>query len=460
MTRATDEFLRALSQDRAERAKELLDAHPEIARFSIHAAAAVGDADAVAAFIEADPDSVARATPPDGMEPIIYAASGTLKQLLGVSNEAHVATVRVLLDAGASANASAPLPDVSDSIPVLYFASVSNAVPVVRLLLERGAQPTDGESVYHAAQHDLPDVLAALQEYGADLSHGPAKYGNTPLHFLAAHRVSNPISDKVVRGMLWLLEHGADPNVPSHGAPEGHPDVDAGERPLHRAAASGFGEHVMRMLIDHGAVVDALRDDGVTAYALAVRAGNTSAAEILARAGADITRLSPIDRLLGACNTVDAAAAHQVVAQQPGILDTLTPRDREALGNAIFDNRIDVLTLMLSIGWPLTQESEWGGTPLHWAAWNGRTDMVTLLLERGAPVNLRDSRYGSSPIAWTCHGSLHCGRGNDVDYPAIAQLLLDAGSTRPESFNQWGESPESMARPSVVRVLTERGFVS
>ena len=90
--------------------------------------------------------------------------------------------------------------------------------------------------------------------------------------------------------------------------------------------------------------------------------------------------------------------------QNPGIIEQLLPADRATLGVAVFDDRIEVLQLMLSLGWPLTQESEWGGTPLHWAAWNGRVNMVKLLLESGAPVNVRDTRYGSSPIAWAAHG--------------------------------------------------------
>ena len=41
-----------------------------------------------------------------------------------------------------------------------------------------------------------------------------------------------------------------------------------------------------------------------------------------------------------------------------------------------------------------------------------------------------------------------------------ARFPLAAGAARSESFNHWNESPESMARPSVVQALTERGFVS
>ena len=451
-------FLTAVRDDQLARAQTMLDAEPMLVHDSILIAAAVGDAGVVRTFLAADTSLATDTIPPDHTEPIIYAVYAGLKRALGVTIDAQLDVVRASLDAGASANASVPLPDVSDRIPVLYFPCVANAVAVARLLLERGANPTDGESVYHAAQHDHRECLTLLQEFGADLSRGPAQFGNTPLHFLAAHRATNPLSPKVVRGMQWLLEHGADPNVASYGAHQGHPRARPGETPLQRAAAAGHGEPVIRMLVLHGADISARRADGAAAYALAVRAGNASAAEYLASVGADSTLLTPIDQLLGACATVDEASARAIAAAHPGIIDTLLPAEREALGLAVTDDRLDVVQLMVSLGWPLTQEGEWGGTPLHWAAWNGRVAMVTLLLAHGAPVNLRDTRYGSSPVGWVSHGSLHCDRGNDADYPAIVHLLLDAGATRAESFNQWNESPESMARPSVVLALKERGF--
>jgi Ankyrin repeats (many copies) len=101
-----------------------------------------------------------------------------------------------------------------------------------------------------------------------------------------------------------------------------------------------------------------------------------------------------------------------------------------------------------------------GSTALHWAAWNGRSALVRLLLEHGAPVNTRDREYGSAPIAWTAHGSTQSRAGTDADYMEIAAMLLDAGATRAESFNTWGESPESMASPGVADVLRRRGFIS
>jgi hypothetical protein len=165
-----------------------------------------------------------------------------------------------------------------------------------------------------------------------------------------------------------------------------------------------------------------------------------------------------MDRLLGACLRADASEAHALVQAHPGLLATLDDEAVRTIHIAMQDERPGALALMLSLGWPLAVESEWGGTPLHWAAWHGRVGLVRQLLEHGAPVNVRDTRYGSSPIAWTAHGSRFSGHGNEDDYVAIVHLLLDAGATRAESFNKWNEAPERFAPPGVLHALRERGF--
>lgn len=373
--------------------------------------------------------------------------------------ETALQRARALLDEGADANTVCPLPDGHGDIPVLYFPCVSNNEPLARLLLERGARPTDGESLYHAAQHDHRDILALLVSFGADVSLGPAETGNTPLHFLTSHRATNPIAPQCVRGMAWLLAHGADPNVPLSAIGDGQRPSQLGETPLHRAAANGYDHAVLAMLVNAGADLNALRPDGATPFTLAVRHGNAAGATWLAAQGADRSRLTPTDRLLSACLSVNESEARALLSVHSGLIANLSNDDAGCLLDAFANHQEAAVRLMVSLGWPLTPESEWGGTALHWAAWQGQVDLARMLIEAGAPVNVRDSRYGSSPIAWAAHGSLHCDRANDTDYPAMVHLLLDAGATRAESFNQWQESPESMARPSVVAALRARGFI-
>jgi len=41
-----------------------------------------------------------------------------------------------------------------------------------------------------------------------------------------------------------------------------------------------------------------------------------------------------------------------------------------------------------------------GATPLHYAALNGHRQMVRLLRERGADINIRDGQFGATPAGW------------------------------------------------------------
>ncbi len=466
-------FLEALRDDDAARAKTVLDGHPELARHSIHTAAAVADPALVAAFLATDPARATRASAADGTEPIIFACHAGLQRLLGVGDADRVHTVRLLLDAGASANAAMTLADdPSATISALYFACVSNNVAVARLLLERGANPNDGESIYHAAERNHRDCLDLLLTHGADVSGAHATWGNTPLYFLAGYKEDHPHYASSTLGMQWLLEHGGNPNVPSYvksgrdDAPS-HALSDAlsdapgnAEIPLHRVAAFGRSVDVARLLVGYGAVVDARRDDGKTAYAMAMRTGNDGVATYLAECGADTSSLTPVDRLLASCIRADERAARDILTHHPALMATLTAADRQTLALAVEQDRESSVRLMVALGWKLDDEGDWGGTPLHWAAWHGRVNMTRVLLECGAPVNVGDSTYGSSPIAWASHGSTNARPGNDADYVAITEMLLGAGSTHAESYNRWGESPESMASEAVAKVLRQCGFAA
>jgi hypothetical protein len=123
---------------------------------------------------------------------------------------------------------------------------------------------------------------------------------------------------------------------------------------------------------------------------------------------------------------------------------------------ALWNGRTEAVRLMASFGFDVAITSE-GATLLHMAAWRGQVDMVKLLVSLGAPVNVRDTQHGSSPIAWAAHGSRWC-RSADDEYCAIADVLIDAGSEYAATFNKAGEPPEALASPGVRAHLVARGF--
>jgi ankyrin repeat protein len=325
---------------------------------------------------------------------------------------------------------------------------MADDLALVKRLLEEGADPNDGESVYHSAQLNRRGCLELLLAHGADLSSRNAVHRNTPLYFLAGHRETDRAAATALEGMRWLLEHGADPNVTSE---------DANETPLQCLARNGWSPPAAALFLAHGADPDLRRADGRTAYVLAVRGGNVPMAEYLRERGAHARGVSPVDELLGACMRTDEPTARAVIAAHPGLMKRLTPEDRGTTVQAVYERRDASLQLMVALGFDLRSEGVWGGTPLHHAAWLGDASLVRALLALGAPVDVRDSRFGSSPIAWAAHGSMNCANPG-VDHPAVVGLLLDAGSDRAASFNRWNEPPESMASPAVEALLRARGF--
>ena len=173
--------------------------------------------------------------------------------------------------------------------------------------------------------------------------------------------------------------------------------------------------------------------------------------------GADSGGVTPLDEFLGAAMQGHESAARKLLDAGEVDLADLSPDDRGLLVEAVKAGNATALDSLIRLGFDPAWATPWGGTALHHAAWLARVDLVRRLLELGSPVNIRDSRFGSSPIAWAAHGSTNCRKADD-DYLAVVDLLLDAGSDRATSINKWDEPPESMASPRVAERLTRPGI--
>jgi len=448
--RQAEALLHAIRERRDDVPRVMLGLSPRAAEHDAFTAAATGRPRRLAALLSEDPTRATARHQPDQWTPLIYAAASPLFAGDAAAAAGIVRCAEMLLDAGADPNESTMWDggDVRSPIPALYWACVGNHVALARLLLERGADPNDGESVYHAAERDHRECLELLRAHGCNLSEPHATWGNTPLYFLAGWKEPAPMCATATRGMQWLLEHGADPDVPSG---------EQRETPLHKLVTSLRGRDVLAMFLDHGAAVDQEREDGRTAYVLAVRTGNAPAADLLRERGADVGRLRPVDALLGAAMAADEPRARAVLAAHPGLLATLTDEEHQMVALAAEEGRVDVVRVLRDLGFDLAWEGPWGGTPLHHAAWHGKPEMVRFLLELGAPVNVRDKTYGSSPLGWAAHGSKNSHAADD-DYCAIVEMLIAAGADRETSFNRWGEPPENLGTRRVAAVLRRHGM--
>jgi ankyrin repeat protein len=108
------------------------------------------------------------------------------------------------------------------------------------------------------------------------------------------------------------------------------------------------------------------------------------------------------------------------------------------------------LRAMLSNGTPVDQPGPEGSTALYWAALHGRTSTVQLLLDAGANPSARTLR-NSTPLEVAVGGK----------HPDVIRLLVDADAEIDVQSDDQGTSPLMIAASSgqtdVVRLLVSRG---
>ena len=175
-------------------------------------------------------------------------------------NDGDVDRVRELLDNGVDINALAPC---SGGAP-LDAAIGGGHLPLVRFLVQRGADVNGvGYGSYTAlmmaANQMSTEATQILLDHGADPNLPSPTTGETPLHAVCAKAFGERANDV----LDILLAAGANPNTKAkNGVATStyYRDIRVvGETPLHLAAA--YGDHAMiKALIDAGAD-PTLRDD-------------------------------------------------------------------------------------------------------------------------------------------------------------------------------------------------------
>ena len=172
-------------------------------------------------------------------------------------------------------------------------------LPLAEVLLEAGANPTDGVTSHIAGGGGNLEALELLHRYGLNVNGIPG--GVPPLVYMMSWA-------DTAAGPRWLLDHGADANL-AWG--------DAGEAPLH-VAARRWDVPMVESLVAHGADVSRRRGDGATPHTLAELHGNPDiAAWLLAHGAAD--ELSPLERFIAACARADRPAADAILAAHPAV---------------------------------------------------------------------------------------------------------------------------------------------
>ena len=372
-------------------AMRILTRHPDVARHDLYTAVVCGDLQEVQRILETRRESASQVGGPKEWPPLLYLCNARLP--LPAIDEHSVAIARALLDAGADANARYMLHGTVD-YPYTALTSVlgrgeeespthPNAEALASLLLERGAEPYDGQLLYNvfadnSSRSLLSDDIIWLLDliYAHAVQRGRrADWDNPDWPMLdpwgEGHGAGFLLEGAIDRNLLnmaeWLLAHGAGPNA-------------------------------IRILDGRPTRLP---------YDQAVRKGHTKIAALLVRYGAtpgDPTQQandSPEDTFVAAALRLDRDEVQTLLAKHPELL-----RSPKAIVAAAERDRADVVELLLDLGVsPDIDDAAHGGMrPLHQAAASDAARVVSLLIARSADVDARDARWGATPLGFAVFG--------------------------------------------------------
>ena len=416
IAKAYDDFIEAsLWHGPLEPAAEILAAHPEIATHSIHAAAILGDAATVRRFIARDPASAKEKGGPKGWDALTHLCFSRYLRLEPARTAGFVDAATALLDAGANPNtgfyAGGAEPDSGWECALYGAAGVAHHPELTRLLVERGADPNDGEVAYHSPETLDNRAMKVLVESG--------KLTQDTMRWMLARKMNWHDED----GFAWLLDHGADPNHPGH----------RGRRPLQDALAHGNSSRYFELLLDHGADPTLASRDGRSTFAGAARMARVEVLDLFERRGFSAS-LEGDDTFLVACARADETTARRIIAADPEVRARVRSRDPTLLIEFAGADNAAAVRLLLDLGFDIAavrMEPSWsrGVTALHEATWHCRLETVELLIARGAPLAAQHEKSGRTPadVALMSLTEQSEWTPDEKSIP-IARALLDAGA--------------------------------
>jgi uncharacterized protein len=331
----------------------------------------------------------------------------------------NAAMIELLLKAGADVETA-----LKEGETPLMTASRTGKVDAVRVLLAHGADVNTKEkwkgqtALMWAAHEGNTETVKLLLEAGAKVRER-SNFGWTPLLFAARQGQNEAIKALVaggasinetlpdgtsalvtaVQGLNYetadvLLQHGIDPNAAAQGWTALHQIAwsrrpqrgqnNPGQKPMGNLSSLDLA----RKLVEYGADINArqtkepssdmegrnsLNRYGATPFFLAAKSVDVPLMEVLLEIGAD-----PFIANVDGDTPLMVAAGVGVYSQG------------ESPGQP--EESADAVKLLLDLGAPVNDVDRNGETALHGPAWRGSNEAVTLLVNAGAKLDVRNNR--------------------------------------------------------------------
>ncbi len=351
----------------------------------------------------------------------------------------------LLLAAGAEIDAV----DAEEKTPIAY--AMLRFPRLVQKLLQSGANPNgrvgeDTTLLMAAAGLRKPEVTESLLAVAAEVNTAAPKSGRTALHCaVRSGRIIGESDDSARREVVrLLLEHGANPLLPDA----------AGWTVLRYVAGMSADAELLEMIAPHcGKGVDIRDRWGETALMSAVRHAPLGGVKALMAAGADVNARDAkgVSVLEHAVKSSREHAADVVAALLDGGADFSAETQHRVMIPAAQSARPEVLCLLLERGADVNLPLQYGSTLLHYAVSNANPGVCEVLLAAGADVN-RQNEAGMTPLHWAVQGDAKSPKA------AAAELLLRAGAN-PRLPDSYGRTPLQLASPDMLKHLQTAGLL-
>jgi len=365
-----------------DEARRILEREPGLAEGNVYVAAATADGSAMRRVLAADPAAASREGGPFRWEPLCYLAYA--RHDPAILLDETLETARLLLEAGADPNSGYLWHGLTTPFTTLTGVfGEGEAGPVraprhphsqalARLLLEAGADPNDGQALYNRMFEPGNDHLELLFEFGLGTGDGG------PWRRRLGDSVDSPT--EMLRGQLaWAITHGMMDRV--------------------------------RLLAEHGVDVTAPLD-GVTATSMAATTGHADLVDYLVAHGAPPLDLAPAEAFTAAALAADRTRLSQLFADNPGLAADMRAARPALITWAAACGNPAAVEILAELGFDVNakgrtdvpSDQPWQ-TALHKAAEDGNVELARTLLRLGADPDIRDERFGSTPLSWARHFS-------------------------------------------------------
>ena len=349
-------------------AARILQRHPEIVTGNIHAASVSGDLAEVERILKTRPAAASERAELDAHQPLRYLCYGRLPIAATSGNAIAIATA--LLDAGSPCQQ--PLPDNDRA----HFQPLTGAIgageagqpphpqaeALAALLIDRGADPYDAQALYNTSLGE-DDLLWLDFLYSRSAQRGEThKWAEPSTRWPKCPMVDFLLIMAVNRNHLrraqWALSHGANPRCQ-------HPYYAT--RNLHTEALVNGYTQIADLLLQFGGLADTL--EGHPAFQVA-------------------------------CVGLDRDAAMRLADSHPEYLLNPAP-----LLLAASRDLKEVAELLLDLGVSPDVPDATNFRPLHAAASHDSVAVGALLIERGAEIDPRETRFNATPLGWATQGN-------------------------------------------------------